>query len=187
MSLVVLALAYLVGSVPTRVLMGRLVAGGRPDGGFGFALATILVDAVKGALPVVLAHRLTALAGFDAVAAVAVVLGDAFPITLRFAGAKGVATAFGALSVLTPSAAPWILAVFLFAFGLDRHVSFASLLAAMAAPVAVSIHGYPIEYLAAALLMGAIIVARHRDNLRRLREGTEPRFALPKRQAPPVN
>src|SRR5262245_65825417 len=100
----------------------------------------------KGALPVFLAQWWSGDPAVAAATAVLVVVGDVFPWTHHFAGGeKGVATAFGALCALCPRAALWALAVFLFAFGLDRYVSFASVLAALAAPVAIAIHAYPIE------------------------------------------
>lgn len=199
MDAALLLLAYLLGSVPSGVLLAR-VAGidmrrhgsgniGATDvartAGGRLGLLTLAADALKGALPVLLARRLSTDPALAAGVAVLAVVGHVYPITLHFAGGKGVATALGALATLCPLAAPWVVGVFLFAFALDRHVSFASLLAALAAPVAIVIQGYPIESLAAGLLMAALIVARHRDNLTRLRAGTEPRFELPKRQAPP--
>ena len=199
MGAALLLFAYLLGSVPSGVLLARLAGIDVRRHGSGnigatnvartagarLGLITLAADALKGALPVLLAARLSTDSALIAGTAVLTVVGHAFPIALRFAGGKGVATSLGALAVLCPLGALWAVAVFLFAFALDRHVSFASLLAALAAPVAVAIEAYPIESLAATLLMVGIVVARHRDNLRRLRAGTEPRFKLPKRQAAP--
>jgi len=193
-------LAYLLGSIPSGVMLARLAhVDVRRHGsgnigatnvartaGVRFGLITLGADALKGAIPVLLARRLSPDPAVAAGTAVLAVVGHVFPFTLGFAGGKGVATAFGALCVLCPLAAAWSTGVFLFALALDRRVSFASVLAALAAPIALVVHAYPIESLAAALLMAAIIVGRHRDNLGRLRAGTEPRFKLPKRQAPPA-
>ncbi len=194
-----LLFAYTLGSIPFGVLFARLAGidprqhGSRNIGATNVARTaggrlgtlTLAADVLKGALPVLAVRWLAPDPALAAGAAVVTVMGHVFPITLGFAGGKGVATAFGALSALCPLAAPWMIGVFVFAFALDRHVSFASLLAALAAPIAIAIQAYPIEALAAGLLIAALVVARHRDNLRRLRAGTEPRFELPKRQAPP--
>ena len=201
MDAALLLIAYLLGSIPSGLLLARLARVDVRRHGSGnigatnvartagarLGAITLAADALKGAVPVLLARWLSAEPAVPAGAAVLTVVGHVFPFALGFAGGKGVATAFGALCVLCPLASAWAAGVFLFAFALDRHVSFASLLATLAAPIAIVIHGYPIESLAAALLMAAIIVGRHRDNLRRLRAGTEPRFTLPKRQAPPAH
>jgi glycerol-3-phosphate acyltransferase PlsY len=195
----VVCLSYLIGSIPFGVLLGR-AAGvdvrGRGSGNIGAAnvarnagvwlgLATLVADAAKGALPVLAGRALGASAAVVATAGVAAVLGHCFPVGLRFAGGKGVATALGAILALAPTVAIAAATVFLVAFGVTRRVSVGSVLGAVAAPAAALLTGEPLAVVAACAVMAVVIVVRHLDNLGRLRRGTEPRFTLPKRQAPP--
>jgi len=113
------------------------------------------------------------------------VLGHCFPFALRFAGGKGVATALGAMLALAPPVALGAAMVFLVAFGLTRRVSVGSALGALVAPATALLLGEPRAVVVACAAMAVVIVVRHLDNLGRLRRGTEPRFTLPKRQAPP--
>jgi glycerol-3-phosphate acyltransferase PlsY len=192
----VLVFAYLVGSFPSAPVLARLVGkdpprrttGPDPSSMSGLLIAAILVaDAVTGMVPVMAAWWLVRDAAVQAAAAVLAVAGHVFPVTRGFAGGRGVATAFGALVALCPLGALWALAVFCFAFALDQRLSFASLLGLLSAPAAIAIFPYPLEDVAAALLIAALVIFRHGDNLRRLRAGTEPRFELPKKQSPPAN
>jgi glycerol-3-phosphate acyltransferase PlsY len=199
LSALVLVVSYLIGSIPFGLLLGR-AAGvdvrGRGSGNIGAAnvarnaggwlgLATLVADTTKGALPVLALRTLGAGAALVATAGVAAVLGHCFPVALRFAGGKGVATALGAILALAPTVALAAATVFLVAFGLTRHVSVGSALGALAAPAAALLLGEPRAVVAACAAMAVVIVVRHLDNLGRLRRGTEPRFTLPKRQAPP--
>jgi glycerol-3-phosphate acyltransferase PlsY len=197
----VLLLSYLVGSIPFGLFLAR-AAGidvrGRGSGNIGAAnvarnagawlgLATLAADAAKGAIPVLVARALGAGGALVAAAGVSAVLGHCFPVALRFAGGKGVATALGAIVALAPCVALVCAAVFVVAFGLTRRVSVGSVLGALAAPAAALLFGEPRAVTAACAAMAAVIFVRHLGNLGRLRRGTEPRFALPKRQAPPGN
>jgi len=198
-ALVAIALAsYLIGSIPTGLLLARLknvdvrAAGSGNIGATNVARAvgttlgilTLLLDAAKGALPVLAAGALdlfpAAIPAFDLhasiVAAIAAVTGHVFPITLGFRGGKGVATALGALAALAPAALPLPLLAFLTGFGLTRQVSVGSICAAMAAPFGSVIAGYPALLSAAIAIISCLILFRHRDNMARLRAGTEPRF-----------
>jgi glycerol-3-phosphate acyltransferase PlsY len=200
-SALAVVLSYLVGSIPFGLLLGR-AAGvdvrGRGSGNIGAAnvarnagarlgLATLIADTTKGAIPVLALRALGGGVTPVAAAGVAAVLGHCFPVALRFAGGKGVATALGAMLVLAPTVALVATTVFLVAFALTRRVSVGSALGALAAPAAALFLGEPRAIVAACAAMAAVIVVRHLDNLGRLRRGTEPRFALPKRQAPPDN
>jgi len=198
MRLGLILLGYLSGCVPWGLVLARRAgvdvrrAGSGNIGatnvartaGFGLGLATLAADTLKGALPTVLAGRLTEPAT-TAATGLAAVLGHVFPLPLRFVGGKGVATALGVLVVLCPLAAGCAAGVFALAFALGRYVSVASVLAALAAPLAVALLAYPPPTLAATLLMTAVIVLRHRENLRRLRFGSEPRFGVHNGQAAP--
>jgi glycerol-3-phosphate acyltransferase PlsY len=198
-ALLLVVLGYLCGSVPWGVLLARRAgvdvrrtgsgnigaANVARSAGLGLGLATLAADALKGAVPVVLAHSVGAGPAVAAAAGLAAFLGHVLPVTLGFAGGKGVATALGVLVALVPLAASVGVGVFLLVFLACRYVSLASVLAALAVPIAVAALGEPRAVLAAAAAMTAVIVLRHRGNFARLRAGTEPRFSLHKRQAAP--
>ena len=197
----VVVLSYLIGSIPFGLVLGRgagVDGRGRGSGNIGAAnvarnagawlgLATLIADTTKGAIPVLAVRALGAGATLVAAAGVAAVLGHCFPVVLRFAGGKGVATALGATLALAPTTALVAATVFLVAFGLTRRVSVGSALGALASPAAALLLREPRAVVVACAAMAVVIVVRHRDNLGRLRRGTEPRFTLPKRQAPPGN
>ncbi len=195
MPLLLVVVGYLCGSVPFGVLLARRagvdprVAGSGNLGaanvartaGVGLGMMTLVADTLKGALPALVARALTDRPALAAAVGVAAFLGHLFPVTLGFAGGKGVATALGVLLTLAPLAAAAAAAVFVLVVGLTRYVSLASVLAALAAPLLVVLLAYPEPVLAASLVMTAFIALRHRDNFRRLRAGTEPRLTLHKK------
>jgi glycerol-3-phosphate acyltransferase PlsY len=117
-----------------------------------------------------------------AVAAIFSVIGHSYPIWLGFKGGKGVATSLGSLFGLNWVAATVVCAVWIVMFQVTRYVSLSSIAAAIALPLTVAIMlclkqmQTPI-LLYFALCLAAIIVLRHRSNLSRLLNGTEPRFA----------
>lgn len=185
-------LAYLSGSIPFGLLLARWVRGvdvrqvgsgniGATNvvraAGKGMGLLVLLLDALKGALPVWLTLKLTPGEILPAcVVGTCAVVGHIFPVWLKLRGGKGVATAAGVLGVL----APWALlagaAVWLVTFGAFRMGSLASLLGAMAAVVvAFSVAPHP-EIAWMTVCVCTLIVWRHRGNLRRLWRRTEHRF-----------
>lgn len=190
---------YACGSIPFGVLLARRAAVDVRRAGSGnigaanvartagaaLGLATLAADALKGALPALFARALTGDAAIVAATGVAAFLGHVFPVALRFAGGKGVATALGVLAVVCPLGAVGGVAAFAVVFALVRFVSLASIAGALAAPVAVAAAGCGESALAGSVVMTVVIVLRHRENLRRLRAGAEPRFALHKRRAAP--
>lgn len=189
--------AYLLGSIPSGYLLGLLYrVDVRSEGsgnigatnvarsvGASAGVATLVIDMAKGGLPVLLVEGLESFTGdgTDAatrarvVAAVAAVSGHIFPVFLRFRGGKGVATTFGALAALTPFAALAAAAAFGVVLGAARIVSVASVVAALAAPIAAAAFGYPTLAVSATAFMAVLIIVRHRENLSRLRAGLEPR------------
>lgn len=107
---------------------------------------------------------------------VGALLGHSFSCFTRFRGGKGVATAAGGFLVLMPLATLIAAAVWVLTFFTSRYVSLASILSAVALPLAAWMLGRPPLVLGIAVLVGAFVIIRHRANLVRLANGTEARF-----------
>jgi glycerol-3-phosphate acyltransferase PlsY len=183
--------AYLIGSVPFALLLARRwgAADLRRVGSGNLGAANVLrasgvtagvlvamLDITKGAASVMLAERFAGHAAAPAAAGVAAIVGHIYPVWLRFRGGKGVATACGVFSVLTPLAVPPALGIFALSVWMTRYISLGSMLASVALPPIAYAIGSPAPAVAAACVASAIIVFRHRSNLRRLRTGTERRI-----------
>lgn len=199
--------AYLIGSVPFAVLVSkafgladpRSFGSGNPGatnvlrtGNRLATLLTLLGDAAKGAVAVLLAHAVGP-HGFDAtmlpmvVASVglAAFIGHVFPVFLGFKGGKGVATAAGVLLALSPWLGLATLLAWLVVAVLTRYSSLASVCAGVFAPLAaVWVIGFRAEVVAVAA-MSAILVWRHTGNIQRLLAGTEGRIGEKKAPATP--
>src|SRR5215469_4620578 len=192
---VALAIAYLLGAIPFGYLLVRWKTGAdvrsKGSGNIGATnvmrttgraagIATLLLDIAKGYLAVWIAGRLT---GGDqlwmSLAALAVMAGHAFPVFLGFKGGKAVASFIGAFLCLTPLALVCALVVFVGVVAWSRHISLGSICAAATFPLAVWIIEHKqLPVFLAALIAGAFVIYRHRDNIRRLRTGAEHRFSF---------
>jgi glycerol-3-phosphate acyltransferase PlsY len=195
-ALQVVAVAYLIGSIPFSFLVARAfgvhdvreVGSGnvgatnvlRSAGKAAGALA-LMLDVGKGAAAAALAGRLApGEAALPAVAAVAAVIGHMYPVWLRFQGGKGVATGLGAFAPLAPLAALGAVAVFALVGVATRLVSLGSIAGGVAlAGLALALHG-PDPVAIAAVFTAGLVVFRHRSNLRRILGGTERRVGQPK-------
>lgn len=201
--LAALLAAYLIGSLAFAVLVSRALGladprsygSGNPgatnvlrSGRKAAALTTLALDALKGYLPVlaVLAWGEPWGLGERTAAAVAVMafLGHLYPVFFGFQGGKGVATAAGAIFALNPVLGLATLASFALVAGFTRWVSLASVVAAVFAPF-FELLGWGLgPKVPALVLMGLLLIWRHRANLARLMAGTEPRLGTPAGQAP---
>ncbi|OEU50279.1 MAG: acyl-phosphate glycerol 3-phosphate acyltransferase [Desulfuromonadales bacterium C00003096] len=188
----VLLAAYLIGAIPTGLLLTRLTGGGDirqtgsgnigatnvyRTGGPKLGVLTLIGDAFKGLLPVLLASTLL---DYDPIhtgaVAVAAFLGHCFPVYLGFKGGKGVATALGIYLVLSPLA---VLGAFLIFAGLVwklRYISVGSISAAAAIPLLVWLTTRSLPLLLTTIVISSIVVLRHRTNIQRLFAGTENKF-----------
>jgi len=200
--------AYLLGSIPFGLLAGRLRGVDLRSHGSGNIGATnalrvlgkpvgytvFALDFLKGFVPVALAFWLVAPEDFEpgslpgVVAGVCVILGHNFPVWLGFRGGKGIASSGGVILGLFPwPVFPFALVSWGVVFAAVRYVSVASLAAALALPVGVTVFyflgGTDWLQLLGAVLMWALATWRHRGNIQRLMAGTEPRFQGKKRQA----
>jgi glycerol-3-phosphate acyltransferase PlsY len=197
-SVLAVAAAYVVGAVPIGFLIARAFGIGdirrHGSGTIGAtnvlrtagrlpAILTLLGDIVKGYAAVVVAARLgEGDPAVTAAGAVAAVVGNCWSVFLAFRGGKGVATGLGALLWLTPLATLAAVPVFLVVATTTRFVSLASLLSAACVPFGAWALGAPRASVVGAFVVAGIVVVRHRENIARLRAGTERR--LGERQAP---
>ncbi len=141
-------------------------------------ILTLVLDAAKGFLAVVVAGWVGGGAAWQAVAAVAAIAGHLFTVWLGFRGGKGVATGCGAYLAISPAAVGTTLVLFVLVVALTRYISLASILATGAFPLWAYLYREPAPVLVWAVIGAAMIIARHHENIRRLLSGTENRFAL---------
>jgi len=202
LALTTVAVSYLLGSIPFGYLLVRIFRGqdvrqtgsgniGATNvartGSKGLAIATLLLDALKGYIAVMLAFLLAARALADpgqtytaaALAGFCAVLGHMFPVWLRFKGGKGVATALGAFTALAPRAILVALVVFVVVVALTRYISLGSMAGAAVFPFAAWWLNPFTRTPSVLVLIAAssfLIIIRHKDNIRRLLAGSENRF-----------
>ena len=183
------ALSYLLGSIPTGVLAARAMGLGNlreigsgntgatnvlRTGSKSAALITLLGDALKGVVAVLLAGHF---AGEDAAqaAALAAFVGHCYPVWLRFAGGKGVATFLGLALALAPLAGAIACALWAATAKMARISSLSALVAAGLTPPVLLLTGAH-QLVALFLVLAVLVFWRHRSNIVRLRAGTEPRI-----------
>ncbi|MGQ0639427.1 MAG: glycerol-3-phosphate 1-O-acyltransferase PlsY [Gemmatimonadaceae bacterium] len=192
-----LALAYLIGSIPTAYLVGRLkgidvrkVGSGNMGAtniyrtlGAWPAAVVLLVDGAKGAIAALLMPRLFALdpMTWGLLFGLVAMVGHARPVFLGFkSGGKGVATAGGIFAALAPVAFFAGLAGFIITVAVTRYVSLGSMLAAAILPIISAItHGVRSATFAAGLAVTIFVFWNHRSNIGRLRRGEERRLGRP--------
>lgn len=187
--------AYLLGSIPTGLILSELFCGqdirNQGSGNIGatnvarvlglrYGILTLLGDMLKGFLPTWCGLMLFDSTTFGCLFGAAAFFGHLFSAYLRFRGGKGVATAFGVMLCLAPSAALMVFALFLSTVIITGYVAVGSLLCAFVMPVVVAILSFPLPVIALSILMGTGIVIRHRDNIIRLLHGQENRIRGPR-------
>lgn len=179
---------YVLGSIPYGMVIARVMGLGNlrdigsgnigatnvlRTGNKGAAALTLILDAAKGAFAVVLARMM---AGDDAaqVAGLFAMLGHCFPVWLGFKGGKGVATFLGVLGALAWPVGLACCAVWALAFAITRMSSMGAL-AAAAASVFLIVGLGVAQFLILGLILTCLIFWRHRENIARIKAGTEPR------------
>ena len=203
--LLIAAVTYLLGSIPTGYLLVRIfrhedirsVGSGNIGAtnvlrtvGKGMGAATFLLDMLKGSTAVWVGGLIGSmlipnapLRSAQALAALCAVLGHMFPIWLKLRGGKGVATGFGVFLVAAPWAALAAISVFIVVLFLSRFVSLASILGAGLFPVFAffMVTGQkPAVFIAVQFAVALLIIMKHHQNIRRLLAGTESRFGAHK-------
>ncbi len=188
---ILIPIAYLLGSIPTGVIVARAFGANDPrnagsknigatnvgrTAGKLAGVITLIGDLLKGAAPVLAAASLTndvrliSLVGFSAF------IGHLFPVFLGFRGGKGVATACGVMLVVAPVATLLSGAVFVAAVLVKKYVSLGSMLAAASLPVFLSFIPGSKPFVPMGAVLGALVIIKHKENIKRLAEGRENRF-----------
>ena len=189
MTVIMIIIAYLLGSVSVGILVCKFMK--LPDpreqgsgnvgatnvmrvGGKNAAILTLIGDALKGLIPVLLA-RMVGVEGFMlAIVALAAVVGHMFSLFYGFKGGKGAATGFGGLLGLSFPASIIAVVVWLIVVAITRYVSLASLcVAALSVIIILFVH---IDYFIPLLVIVALMIWKHMENIQRLRAGTENKF-----------
>ncbi|HOY29997.1 MAG TPA: glycerol-3-phosphate 1-O-acyltransferase PlsY [Flavobacteriales bacterium] len=205
---IAMAIAYLVGSIPTSVWWGRAFFGidvrehgSRNAGatntfrvlGPKAGVPVLLIDILKGFLPVRLLPNFTELEPdtapwmwFRVALVSAAVIGHLYPVFAGFKGGKGVATSLGGVMAVHPGAAAICVAVFAVVFLLSRYVSLGSLCAAVAFPLAVIVvyKEFSAVKIGFAVVLCLLVFYTHRENIGRLLRGEENRMSLAGRRDP---
>jgi len=186
--------AYLLGSLPFGIIIGKTVYGIDPrtvgSGNIGTAnsmrafgragaVLVLLGDALKGAIPTYVALRLFGDPWITAGVGLATIVGHNWSVFLRFKGGKGVATNLGVVIVLSLLSQPPLLAaiafgaVWLATAAITRYSSLASILGSAAVPLMMYAHGDPLPYVWYGIIAFALVLWRHEPNIRRLIAGDE--------------
>jgi glycerol-3-phosphate acyltransferase PlsY len=190
MAAAMIGLAYLMGSIPTGFILGAWAGVDVRKSGSGNVGATnvarvvgkrqgiytLIADAAKGFLPVLIALQLGFSTTVVAFVAVAAFLGHLFPVFLKFKGGKGVATALGVFLALAPWASLVLVLLFVLVVLVSRIVSLSSMIAAAAAPAVFWYFSYSAAVIGTSAFLALMILVRHRSNIQRLIAGTEPKF-----------
>ena len=185
-------MAYLLGSIPFGYLLVRFNEGkdirSFGSGNIGATnvfrksratgILTLILDAGKGYLAVVIAGWLGGNQEWQGVAAVCAIIGHVFTIWLLFKGGKGVATGCGTFLALSPLAVLTTLIIFVIVFLITRYISAASIAATAFFPFWAFIYGEPGSILLWAIAGSLLIIAKHHQNIRRLISGTEKKLVL---------
>lgn len=193
--LLLIIFGYLLGSVPFSYLIPKLkgidirkVGSGNVGGtnvirvmGLKFGLLAAILDLLKAVAPVYLATRFLLFDWQIALVAITPVLGHIFPVWLGFKGGKGVGSTIGVLLVLLG----WkhfliLILIWAIVIAIFQIMSVASLLMASLLPLFMAYFSYPLPYYFLVIALAILIWWAHRENLKRLKEGTEPKFKFKK-------
>ena len=188
--------AFLLGAIPFGYLAGKLKGidlrahGSGNIGatnalrvlGWKIGLPVLLLDVLKGYLPVLLAQRLALSPWWVVGAGLLAILGHTYSPFLGFRGGKGVATSLGVLIGLSPLIAVITLAAFILVIAITRYVSLGSLIGAVTEAICfLALPGLPLSYRLLGLLAAFFVILRHRPNIKRLLDGTESRLGKNKK------
>ena len=200
MAILLSIFAYLLGSIPTGVILAKAFGNVDPrtmgsknigatnvfrTAGKKLGIFTLLGDILKGLIPVVIARGTLDSYFWIGAVALAAFLGHLYPIFLKFKGGKGIATGLGAFLALSPLSAILSLLIFGAVVYKWRFISLGSLTATASFPVLLALLNPHRIYIPFAIIIGTLIFYRHRENIQRLTTGKEARFGEKTRPAEP--
>jgi glycerol-3-phosphate acyltransferase PlsY len=188
--IILIVAAYLLGSVPTGLLLAKAAGVDIRQSGSGnigatnvyrtlgrsVGVMTLIGDCLKGLLPVLLARYLQLPDTWVAAVGLAAFLGHVYTVFLGFKGGKGVATALGVFLGVAPLAVAGALLIFVAMVWKWRYISLGSITAAAAMPTLVAINDPQPYILCMTAAISGLVIWKHRENIARLRAGTESRF-----------
>jgi glycerol-3-phosphate acyltransferase PlsY len=188
--LILVIIAYFLGSIPTGLLLARAAGVDIRASGSGnigatnvyrtlgrsVGVMTLVGDCLKGLLPVLAARYLGLSDLWIAAVGLAAFLGHVYTIFLGFKGGKGVATALGVFLGVAPLAVGGALAVFIVVVWKTRYISLGSITAAAVIPGLVAVIDRRPPLVLMSVVIAALVVWKHRENIQRLRAGTENKF-----------
>jgi glycerol-3-phosphate acyltransferase PlsY len=188
--IMLLIAAYMLGSIPTGLLLAKAAGVDIRSSGSGnigatnvyrtlgrsVGIMTLAGDCLKGVLPVLAATHLGMSDNWIAAVGLAAFLGHIYTIFLGFKGGKGVATALGVFLAVSPAAVGSAVLIFVVVVWKWRYISLGSLAAAVAMPGMVAVFDSRPPVIIMTVIIALLIVWKHRDNIKRLKEGTESKF-----------
>ena len=181
-------IAYLVGSIPSGLILGKLFwhtdlrKYGSHNIGATNAWRTLgkvpgiivfLADSLKGPAGVLLGLSLVGTPLAAVIGGLLAIIGHSFSIFLRFRGGKGVATSLGVLTMLMGNVTLIVFALWFTIVYMTRYVSLGSVVAGVLTPILAALFAYPMEYIVFTVIAALLVIVRHRENIKRLMNGTE--------------
>ena len=181
-------IAYLIGSIPSGLILGKLFwhtdlreHGSHNIGatnawrtlGKGAGIAVFIADSLKGQAGVSVGLVLAGTPLAAVLGGLFAIIGHSFSIFLRLRGGKGVATSLGVLTMLMGNVTLIVFAVWFAIVYMTRYVSLGSVVAGFLTPILAALFSYPLEYVIFTVIAAILVIVRHRENIKRLMNGTE--------------
>lgn len=197
MTVVLMIVAYILGSIPNALWIGKVFKGidVREHGskntgstnaarvlGAKLGILTLILDISKGAIPTLIASMLLDSSISVILVGICAILGHSFSIFMKFKGGKAVATTVGVFIVLVPGAILLAAIVFFLVFGITRYVSLSSMIGAISLPIWIIIFYKNIPLTIFGIIIAILIIVRHKSNIQRLLNGTESKFSINKKK-----
>ena len=181
-------IAYLVGSIPSGLILGKLFwhtdlrKYGSHNIGATNAWRTLgkvpgiivfLADSLKGQAGVLLGLSLVGTPLAAVIGGLLAIVGHSFSLFLRLHGGKGVATSLGVLTMLMGNVTLIVFVLWFTIVYMTRYVSLGSVVAGVITPILAALFAYPMEYIVFTVIAALLVIVRHRENIKRLMNGTE--------------